>query len=193
MAQLDTNPVSPGRKRPGTGRLKKPFPRIDMTPMVDLGFLLISFFVITTELTRSRAMPLIMPKDTRTNQMELGESYALTVLLTGDKHFYYEGSWEKAYRENRIHETSITGLREIITRKQKLLDDTLTYHEGRKGLMLLIKAADNASYNSIVDAMDEAIICTVDKYALIGISSAEKEWLRQRKETESRLGIRADQ
>ena len=49
MAQLDMAADSSARKRPGVRRMKKPLPRIDMTPMVDLGFLLISFFVITTE------------------------------------------------------------------------------------------------------------------------------------------------
>jgi len=53
--------------------------RIDMTPMVDPGFLLISFFVITTELSRPRAMDLFMPKDGR--PMLPGESNALTDLL----------------------------------------------------------------------------------------------------------------
>jgi len=176
MAQLDMAADSSARKRPGVRRMKKPLPRIDMTPMVDLGFLLISFFVITTELS----LPLGMPKDSKEHPTELGESYALTVLLTAGKHYYYEGSWNNAFRENSIRETSLTGLRDIITRKQKILDDTLRYREGRKGLMLLIKASPNASYTSVVDLLDEAVISAVEKYALITISEEENNWLRQR-------------
>lgn len=180
MAQLDMAGDSSARKRPGVRRMKKPLPRIDMTPMVDLGFLLISFFVITTELSKPGGLPLIMPKDSKENPTELGESYALTVILTEGRNYYYEGSWTNALLENRIRETSIAGLREIITRKQKTLDDTLRYREGRKGLMLLIKASPNASYTSVVDLLDEAVISAVEKYALITISEEEKNWLRQR-------------
>jgi len=180
MAQIDTAAAGTARKRPGVGRMKKPVLRIDMTPMVDLGFLLISFFVITTELSRPGALPLFMPKDSKEHPTELGESYAMTVLLTGEKHYYYEGDWKKALQENRIQETSLTGLQEIISRKQRVLDDTIRYKEGRKGLMLLIKAAENASYTSVVDALDEVLINAVDKHAIIAIFEQEKNWLRQR-------------
>lgn len=180
MAQLDMTSDPAARKRPGVRRMTKRALRIDMTPMVDLGFLLISFFVITTELSRPGGLPLMMPKDSKKNPTELGESYALTVILTEGKNYYYEGSWTNAFRENRILETTLTGLREIITRKQKILDDTLRYREGRKGLMLLIKASEKASYTSLVDILDEVVISAVDKYALIAISEEEKNWLRQR-------------
>ena len=180
MAQLDTAEASSARKRPGVSRMKKTAPRIDMTPMVDLGFLLISFFVITTELSRPGGMTLIVPKDSKNNLTELGDSYALTILLTGGKQYYYEGDWKNAVQENRIQETSLTGLREVISRKQKILDDTIRYKEGRKGLMLLIKATENASYTSVVDALDEVVINAVEKHAIIAVSEEEKNWLRQR-------------
>ena len=62
MATID-NEVAVQRQRAGVRRPVKHQLRIDMTPMVDLGFLLISFFVITTELSKPTAMPLVMPKD----------------------------------------------------------------------------------------------------------------------------------
>lgn len=61
--------------------------KIDMTPMVDLGFLLISFFVITTELSKPTTMDLFMPKDGK--PMDLGASDALTILLDNDNTFWY--------------------------------------------------------------------------------------------------------
>lgn len=180
MAQLDMAADTSARKRPGVRRMTKRALCIDMTPMVDLGFLLISFFVITAELSKPGGLPLIMPKDSKAHPTELGESYALTVILKEGKNYYYEGSWENALRENRIQETSLAGLREIITRKQKNLDDTLRYPEGRLGLMLLIKADETASYTSLVDVLDEVVISAIDKYALIALSEEEKNWLRQR-------------
>ena len=84
-----------GKQKGGKKKAKKFSTHIDMTPMVDLGFLLISFFVITTELSRPGGMTLIVPKDSKNNLTELGDSYALTILLTGGKQYYYEGDWKK--------------------------------------------------------------------------------------------------
>jgi biopolymer transport protein ExbD len=177
-ALSDANP-SRGRKRPGITGVKKNTLRIDMTPMVDLGFLLITFFVITTELSKPSAMNLAMPKDQTLHPSELGESYALTILLDNHQHYYYTGSWEKALKENRIQPAGLAEIRQVILSRQQLLDDTLRYREGRKGLMLLIKASAGASYNSLVDVLDEVFINAVDKYALIRITEAEVQWLRQ--------------
>jgi biopolymer transport protein ExbD len=74
---LTINPTN----KAGVRKMKKHELKIDMTPMVDLGFLLISFFVITTELSKPTALNLIMP--TKGIAMDLGESNALTVLLPG--------------------------------------------------------------------------------------------------------------
>jgi biopolymer transport protein ExbD len=153
--------------------------KIDMTPMVDLGFLLISFFVITAELARPTTMDLIMPKD-RGQPSELGESSALTVLLDNDRLFYYHGKWEEALKNNAIIQTSFsgsTGLRKIIGEKQRQLDMSAKNKEGRNGLMLLIKPGDRAAYKNIVDLLDEATISMVKKYAIIRLSEQEKDWL----------------
>jgi biopolymer transport protein ExbD len=153
--------------------------KIDMTPMVDLGFLLISFFVITTELARPTTMDLFMPKD-GAQPAELGESNALTVLLDNHQLFYYHGKWEEALKNGAIFQTSLsgsTGLRKIIGEKQSQLDRSAKNKEGRNGLMLLIKPGDRATYKYIVDILDEATISRVKKYAIIQLSAQEKNWL----------------
>ena len=176
-ALSDANP-SRGRKRPGITGVKKNTLRIDMTPMVDLGFLLITFFVISTELSKPSAMNLVMPKDHALHPSELGESYAISILLGNNQHYYYTGSWEKALQEKRIQPVSLADIRQVIRARQQLLDDTLRYREGRKGLMLLIKASAGARYNSLVDVLDEVFINSVNKYAVIQITEAEEQWLK---------------
>ncbi|HET6766532.1 MAG TPA: biopolymer transporter ExbD [Chitinophagaceae bacterium] len=122
MTQLENAPLL----RPGKSfsQPRKKLLRIDMTPMVDLGFLLITFFVFTTTSSNPRVTDLYMPKNSSiTNQ--LPESLALTLLLDdNDKIYYYHGDFTDAIKTNRIFETgySITsGLGKIIRKNKKTL------------------------------------------------------------------------
>lgn len=154
--------------------------KIDMTPMVDLGFLLITFFVITTELTKPTVMDLYMPKDAKP-PTEAGESGALTLLLEKDKLYYYNGKWEDAVKSGKIFEISLpgtSGLRKIIADKQKQLDNTPAIKEGRDALVLMIKPGGNAFYKEIVDVLDEMTISRVKKFAIVKITREELEWLK---------------
>lgn len=184
MNQFDSTGNYSAKKQGRTARrfIKNFRPAIDMTPMVDLGFLLISFFVITTELSRPTAMNLIVPNDKK-RVTDLGESAALTVLIDGNKEiYYYEGKWQDAKLNNQIMPTDLSGkgLREVIIAKQKRLDSSFKNKGGPDELMLLIKPAKGASYKSVVDALDEAIISAVKKYTLIKIEKEEQEWLEQK-------------
>jgi biopolymer transport protein ExbD len=182
MAQINNTPENAGHKRAGVKRMSKSNMRIDMTPMVDLGFLLISFFVITTELSRPRGMDLYMPHDGP--PMPLGESNAMTVLLDKDNTiYYYFGDWKTASGNNTVSKTSYSGknsIRQLIMDKQKQLAANPKNKEGREGLMLVIKASDNASYANLVDVLDEMAINMVKKYAIVKITPEESNWLRQR-------------
>ncbi|HZI53724.1 MAG TPA: biopolymer transporter ExbD [Chitinophagaceae bacterium] len=164
------------RRKAGVKNLKKERPKIDMTPMVDLGFLLISFFVITTELNEPRSATLNMPKDGPL--MPLGDSSALTVLLAGnDKIYYYQGNWNDAVNGNKILKTDFSSLvlRNAILQQKHQLD--LTANK-RDGLMLLIKSTGEASYKNVIDVLDEALINNVKKYTIVKAEAAELEWIK---------------
>jgi biopolymer transport protein ExbD len=152
--------------------------RIDMTPMVDLGFLLITFFVFTAELAKPTAMDIAMPKDTADKPTEIGESYVITVIPDGNKIFYYEGFFEKEKNENQIKKITAEALRNVIIQKQKTLDNKTKYKEGRDGLMLLVKPSVRANYKSVIDVLDECTITQVKKYALVKLTDEEKNWLK---------------
>src|SRR4051794_38045063 len=101
MAQLDLQPVQKGTKQK-----IHVMPKIDMTPMVDLGFLLITFFIFTTTMSQKNAAQLIMP-DTKGTPGVLKSSHALTFLIgENNKLFSYEGAWDEAIHQNRVEQIS---------------------------------------------------------------------------------------
>ena len=166
------------RRKAGVSRSKASIPKIDMTPMVDLGFLLITFFVVTAELSKPVTMDLFMPKEGP--PIKLGKSDALTFLLGKNKTlYYYHGDWEEALKTNQIFQTNFfgkSGIRKVINEKQLQLDRIKT-KEGRRGLMLLIKPGDDAIYSDVINMLDEALINDVKKYAVLKPDEEEIKWL----------------
>jgi biopolymer transport protein ExbD len=181
MLMTDIVPAaSGGRRRAGVGPAKKLSVRVDMTPMVDLGFLLIAFFIMTTQLKKPAAVHLNMPKEGP--ETLLGDSAALTVLLAkNDVVYYYNGNWKNASAKGEIFKTNFSvkdGLGEVIRQKQRRLDQTNS-KEHRNALMLLIKADKEASYQNVIDALDETMINLVKKYAVLKAEPEELEWITQ--------------
>lgn len=156
---------------------------IDMTPLVDLGFLLITFFVFTTTISTPTVTDLHMPKDGSITT-PLPESLALTLLLDDDnKIYYYHGGFTDAVKANNIFETgysTTSGLGKIIRQKQKDIDASGKFANGRRGLMLLIKPGSKSNYKNVVDALDEAVINDVKKYAILEPAAHELSFLKAR-------------
>ncbi len=165
------------RKRAGVKRMIKQHLKIDMTPMVDLGFLLISFFVITTELSRPRSMNLYMPADGP--PMATAESKTITFLSgANDKLFYYYGEETDAGTKNPVTPVSWTGensIGHIISEKQMQLDN---HNGGRDQLVVIIKPGKETSYRNVVDILDEMIIHDVKRYAVVQQGENDQLFLR---------------
>ncbi|WP_046368085.1 ExbD/TolR family protein [Flavihumibacter petaseus] len=138
--------------------------KVDLTPMVDLGFLLISFFIFTTSLTKPREMRLNLPADGP--PLAFAESTTLTVIPTAnDVVCYFDGKPEDAIAAGRVQQTGyqlVNGLGDVIRKKQKALDAT-----GEKSkLKVLISPDAGCSYKNIVAVMDEMVINGVKTYTL---------------------------
>jgi len=168
--------------RVGVKRMKRHSLKIDMTPMVDLGFLLISFFVVTIEMSKPVAAKLNMPKDGEGTVLK--ESAALTLLLTNNREiWYYHGFLEEALKNNQIFKSSYSysdGIGQVIRDKQIVLDNNPQMKEGRDELTILIKSNYNADYTGIVDVLDEIVINKVKRYALAKITEEEKRFLKEK-------------
>ncbi|RYD91248.1 MAG: biopolymer transporter ExbD [Sphingobacteriales bacterium] len=173
MANIDTAAA------PGSKRKTRPFPRIDMTPMVDLGFLLITFFIFTTSMSESKAMKLVMPADgDGTKSMATA---TLSVLLDSNRVYAYHGMWETALQAGAVQATSLntyTGLGASIRSVRQALR-ARGYHDS--DLVLLIKPTARADYKQVIDALDEALIYEVKRYAIVEPDGAENAWCASRK------------
>lgn len=149
--------------------------RIDMTPMVDLGFLLITFFIFTTTMSEKKAMKLTMPNDK--DSSVLGKSKVLSIVLGENNHVYaYEGKFEDALATNKIILTNYNesdGIGSLIREKQKRLHET-NKQEGKNALVFLIKPTSKCSYKNIIDALGETMINDVKKYMIVDASPEEK-------------------
>ena len=163
-----------------TKRTIHPAVRIDMTPMVDLGFLLITFFIFTTTMSEPTMMKLYMPNDKDSGIVS--ESNVLTVLLgTNNKVYAYEGAFDNAFQKNRIITTNYDeadGIGNLIRHKQKLLQQS-NKKNGKADLVLLIKPTKKSTYKNVVDALDEATINGVKKYMIVTPSGEETQVFKE--------------
>src|SRR5215831_6220517 len=122
MAAIEEGGDSGHKKGPGVKKAKKLSTRVDMTPMVDLGFLLITFFIFTTAMSNPSSMRLNMPKDTQKpeEQNKAKESGALTIMLGKDNAvYYYEGQLEVAEGKNNFKTATWAEIRKEIQDKKK--------------------------------------------------------------------------
>lgn len=178
------------KKGRGVKKAKKLSTFVDMTPMVDLGFLLITFFVFTATLSSPTTLDLNMPKDTDKDE-ELNkakESGALTILLGKDNNvYYYEGQLKDD--ASNFTPSTFKQIREIIINKKKsviaryVTDADCEAKAKGKGkpvsdckeqdFVVVIKPNAEATYKNTVDILDEMTINQVKRFAMVKISQTE--------------------
>jgi biopolymer transport protein ExbD len=165
MAEMDTSGGG-HKKGPGVKKAKKMSTRVDLTPMVDLGFLLITFFIFTTTMSQPTAMKLNLPKDTDNpeDQTKAKESAVLTLLLGKDNNvFYYEGQLDPAGANFKT--SNFKEIRGIIIDKKRRTDE--------KDFVIILKPNEESTYRNVIDILDEMSINVVTRYALVDISDGE--------------------
>lgn len=169
MADIDTSQGGGGGKHGGGPRSKKMSTRVDLTPMVDLAFLLISFFMLTTTLNKPKAMELNMPKKVEDPNLEqdVGECQVLHVLLdTLDQVWYYEGLQVAGLQKTTF--AGDGGIRKVIMKKLKGVPNEcpLTKKGNKRDAIVLIKMLKGARYKNMVDILDEMDITDCKIYAI---------------------------
>lgn len=185
MAQMETGGGGGHGKHKGGVRSKKMSTRVDLTPMVDLAFLLISFFMLTTTLNKPKAMELNMPKKVEDPDLlaDVGECQVLHVLLdTLDQVWYYEGLQVAGLQKTTF--AGDGGIRKQILKKMKSVpkecppgkkwvdaNKNKTKDEGEvtmgpRDAIVLIKMLKGARYKNMVDILDEMDITGCKIYAI---------------------------
>ena len=205
MAEVNTGDGGGGRH--SKRRAKKQSTRIDMTPMVDLAFLLLTFFVLTSTFNKPKAMELNFPAKPKDEKQNIKVNNALTLIMTeNDQIYYYTGEFyppnnkknqpptvlkKTDYSFDGLHklllEMNVSTVSEIETltkayKKRELADTTykrmVTEIKGAKeALTVLIKADDKATYRNVIDAIDELNICNIGKYAVVDLMPQELDLL----------------
>jgi biopolymer transport protein ExbD len=181
MAELNSGDGGGGKKK-GHVRSKKQNAGVDLTAMVDLAFLLITFFMLTTSLSKPQSMNLAMPdKDPNAPKppvIDVADDRSMTILL-GEKNqivWYYglpdkpiEGPTKVGYGKNGIR-------KELLAKEKTVLEK---YGDPKKGLIVLIKASKKSTYRNLVDVLDEMAIANVPTYAIVDITPGENAMLEK--------------
>lgn len=177
-----------GRQKGHRGS-KKLSTRIDLTPMVDLGFLLIAFFMVTTTLAKPRSMVINMPyvnDEDKTPPNKIKAKTALTILPGKDHRiYYYEGIGDNPADPPKLKIAAFKGqenIRKVITAKKKEIAALISKGDLRPKdqLTVLIKPDTTSTYADLVSILDEMNINDVATYAIVDITSLEQAWIKAR-------------
>ena len=140
-------------------------PKVDLTPMVDLGFLLITFFIFSTTMSAERVMKLNTPKeDVSIPPAQAGEKKTMSLILgDNDQVFYYNGNDSL---QLRVTDYSADGLRSVISEKKEQVRRDF----GTDSVAIfLVKPTKFSSYKNMVDVLDEMLIADIKTLSLIHI------------------------
>jgi biopolymer transport protein ExbD len=180
MAELNTG--DGGGKKGGKVRSKKSNPGVDLTAMVDLAFLLITFFMLTTTLSKPQSMPLTMPDKTPEelpDPTKIPEQRMMTILIGKEnKIMWYMGRFEAPVMPPTEAAFGKDGIRKDLL-KNVQYGKQVASSEGKpdQGLIVNIKATDKASYKNLIDILDEMAITHPQLYAIGDITPGELDLL----------------
>ena len=158
----------------GKVRSKKQVPHVDLTPMVDLAFLLITFFMLVTTFNKPNVMDLGLPaKPDPTKpppkQTEIDLSNSISLIIGKDNRIFYHQLDQAGLNDQTLQETSFDrdGITKVIEQaKARAKDKTL--------FTVIIKPTDDAVYKNFVDMLDEMAITKSEQYGVTDIKPWEK-------------------
>ena len=182
MAELNTGDGGGGKG--GKVRSKKQNSKVDLTAMVDLAFLLITFFMLTTSLSKPQSMNLGLPdvndtlKDNK--NIKVDQKRTMTIILGADNKIkWFHGLLDNPEPNGKPTEAVYgkEGIRKEILKRVKSVAEYCAAKPGSKpgdGLIVIIKPTKKANYRNLVDILDEMAICSVPTYAIVNDITPEE-------------------
>jgi len=162
MAEISQSSGSSSRVRI---RSKKLSTHIDMTPMVDLAFLLLTFFILTTTLNKLKVMEIGMPEKTK-ETTPVPEKRVLTLLLDGSDKVY----WRQGISIPKLESVKFSHhpINKLLTTKNAQIDK----------MLVLVKATDKSKYKNLVDIVDELALAKIERYCIVDVTPEDEELIR---------------
>ena len=177
MAELNTG--GDGGKG-GKVRSKKSNAKVDLTAMVDLAFLLITFFMLTTSLSKPQSMDLGLPdknKDpnVKEDDIKVDQKRTMTIIMGKDNKIkWFHGLLEAPEPGGKPTDAVYgkNGLRKEILKRVASIPQVTGNKD--KGLIVIIKPSKKSTYRNLVDVLDEMAICRVPSYAIVNDITPEE-------------------
>lgn len=180
MAELNTG--DSGKGKGGKVRSKKSNAKVDLTAMVDLAFLLITFFMLTTSLSKPQSMDLGLPdkdeKDKPEKDIKVDQRRTMTIMMgDNDKIKWFHGLLEAPEPGGAPTDAVYgrNGLRKEILKRVASVPQVTGDKD--KGLIVIIKPSKKSTYRNLVDVLDEMNICKVPTYAIVNDITPEEQKL----------------
>ena len=148
----------------GSARCKKMSTHIDMTPMVDLAFLLLTFFVLTTSIQKAFVLEIVAPEETEP-KVFVQEQHVITLLIDKQNTLFWRHGISEPYHSISFDHASVQIL---LNEKKKEIEK----------MVLLIKASDGSRYQNLVDLMDEVINSNVERYCIVDCTMEDLKLIR---------------
>ncbi|HZY36518.1 MAG TPA: biopolymer transporter ExbD [Mucilaginibacter sp.] len=169
MAELNS---SPGKKPGRRGSSRKAIPRVDLTAMVDLAFLLITFFMLTTVLTKPKWMPVVMPVPGPPGKVP--ETSTMSICLgKNNQAIWYVGMPEKPLTVPKQVSYGADLSKAIYDTEMAI------YKRSGKGMFVIIKPADHSRYDNLVTTLDDMNIFKEPIYAIAKITPPDVDLLKK--------------
>lgn len=157
----------------GKVRSKKQNPRVDMTPMVDLNFLMLMFFMFTTTFSKPNVMDLGLPakpKDEKQKpkDIDIKLENSISIIIGKDNKIFYHQQDQAGLNDQTLIETNFD--REGIT---KVIERAKAGAINKDIFTVIIKPTDDAVYKNFVDILDEMAITKNERYGVTDVKPWE--------------------